>query len=80
MSVAYICDGCGAASAEKPDELGTVLKRHYCVPCQPNAQAFIDAEEQLRIATHESFLKGRAKLLKSHGKDNFKLPDVLYGD
>lgn len=80
MSVAYICDGCGAASAQKPDELGTVQKRHYCVPCQPNAQAFIDAEEALRIELHESFVEKRAKLIEIHGRDNFKLPDVLNGD
>lgn len=80
MSVGYICDGCGTASAEKPDEIGSVLKRHYCVPCQPNARAFIEAEEALRITLHELFVDKRAELIAFHGKANFKLPDVLHGD
>lgn len=80
MSVAYVCDGCGAASAQKPDELGTILKRHYCVDCQPTAQTFIAAAAELRVGMHESFVKARAALIEQHGKDNFKLPDVLYGD
>jgi hypothetical protein len=80
MSVAYICDGCGTASAEEPEELGTVVKRHYCGQCKPNAQAFLEDEEALRIELHESFLEKRAQLIEARGNGTFKFPDVLNGD
>jgi hypothetical protein len=57
-----------------------VIKRHYCKPCLPIANAFTAAEERARVAVHAEFIAQRTALIQEHGKDGFKLPDVVYAD
>lgn len=75
MATAYVCDGCGNPSLEVK-KLGRVLVRDYCAECTPRADAFSDAEEDLRKRFVEQFNTDRALLVSSASEGGFKLPDV----
>jgi hypothetical protein len=75
MAVSYSCDGCGVA-VEIPARVGKITQREYCEDCGLKAQAFVDAEEALRLEVQQAFVKKREALIAKHGKSGFKLPDV----
>lgn len=72
MAISYSCDGCGSP-VENPRHVGKVLKREYCDACVPKAEAFIVAEETLRVETQVEFASKRQSLIDSYA---IKLPDV----
>lgn len=73
MATAFICDGCGDPMPDTR-KVGKALVRDYCIECEPKAQAFLEAEEGLRNAIVEEFLKSRATLAEV--AQLAKLPDV----
>lgn len=75
MAATYICDGCGKPTPN-PKKVGHVTKRDYCDECEPRAQAFVDAEEDLRNRLTEQFRTDRGLLVAKASEGNFKLPDV----
>lgn len=75
MAASYVCDGCGFAIQE-PMKVGHVLKRDYCAACEPRAQAYVDAEEELRKRLTAQFSTDRALLVAKASEGGFKLPDV----
>lgn len=75
MATAYICDGCGKPSLEVK-KVGSALTRDYCAECEPRAEAFSEAEEDLRKRLVEKFNTDRSLLIEKAGEGGFKLPDV----
>lgn len=72
----FLCDGC-LKPVDKPEEVGFVVKRHYCGTCKPNAEAFLEAAEKDQVAAQAAFASKREKLVKKFGANGFKLPDVI---
>lgn len=75
MAASYVCDGCGFA-IQAPMKVGHVLKRDYCAACVMRAQAYVDAEEELRKRLTEQFNSDRSLLVAKASEGGFKLPDV----
>lgn len=75
MAQAFICDGCGDPMPDTR-KVGKVIVRDYCIECAPKANAFVDAEENLRKRLVESFNTDRALLVASAAEGGFKLPDI----
>ena len=75
MSTVTLCDGC-MNPVQEPVKIGHVLRMEYCAGCAVTAQAFVDAEEELRRVAVEAFQKGRAGLIEQYAVNEFKLPDV----
>ena len=75
MATAYLCDGC-RSPVENPVKVGHVLKRDYCETCAPRAQAFVEAEENLRADLVATFQSARRRMIEAATEDKFLLPDV----
>ena len=75
MAASYTCDGCGCNVAH-PKQVGHVIKRDYCDSCKPKAEAYLEAEELLRMTAQKQFVGARNALIATSALSNFKLPDV----
>ena len=74
MAISYSCDGCGVR-VDAPRKVGHITKREYCESCEKIAASFVEAEEALRVATHEKFRTDRELLVAKFAEGGFKLPD-----
>ena len=75
MARSFTCDGCGNA-VENPKLVGHVIQREYCKTCAVTAEEYLQAEEAERLAVQSVFVGKREKLIKKHGANKFRLPDV----